>query len=182
MPDTIVEENSIFPTDCFSASSSQTLVEIGYDVCQDNKQNTIDDATYRITGSIGDGRLSWVLHYVRYTQPSDVIEEKIGIAPWEKMSWLVFMLGAYVSGTITTDGKKYELHHSPGQHDHNWGEWISGNVLWNWAQYFEPRLALALALPDLFIYEQMACYKGKLWEKDWMGRWALLRSFSGNGF
>jgi hypothetical protein len=60
------------------------------------------------------------------------------------MSWLVYMPGARVNGQVTVDGHVYEMD-APGYHDHNWGEWIFTDALWNWAQYAEPDLAFAMA-------------------------------------
>jgi hypothetical protein len=57
------------------------------------------------------------------------------------MSWLVFMPRARVTGTLTVDGREYVVD-APGYHDHNWGEWIPTDALWNWAQFSTPRVAL----------------------------------------
>ncbi len=70
--------------------------------------------------------------------------EEVGLFPREQMSWLTYMLGAYVSGEVHVDGQSHILKNAPGYHDHNWGEWIPANPLWNWAQYFEPGLTLEM--------------------------------------
>jgi hypothetical protein len=36
------------------------------------------------------------------------------------------------------------VHGAAGYHDHNWGEWIPTELLWNWASYHEPGFGLAL--------------------------------------
>jgi len=139
-PQGIVNESDLFATEAFSASSDQADVEI-----EGNTIAVIDSNTYRIVGSSGEGRVRWDLTYVR--QADSWIggdREKVGIFPWEQMSWLVYMPGAYVSGEVAVDGERYSLNSVPGYHDHNWGEWIPTNALWNWAQYFEPGLALEM--------------------------------------
>ena len=40
------------------------------------------------------------------------------------------------------NGEIYHVQQASGYHDHNWGEWVPFNALWNWLQYFEPGLAL----------------------------------------
>jgi hypothetical protein len=37
-------------------------------------------------------------------------------------------------------------------------------------------------LPDPIIYEQTALYEGKVWKKDWLGRWRLVKEPAGRGF
>jgi hypothetical protein len=44
---------------------------------------------------------------------------------------------------VTVDGQLYRIN-APGYHDHNWGEWILTDALWNWAQYAEPGLTFAM--------------------------------------
>ncbi|NIO03731.1 MAG: hypothetical protein GTN74_03700 [Proteobacteria bacterium] len=251
----IVSESDTFSTESFSASYEQADVEI-----EANAIEVIDHDTYRIVGSIGGGRLSWDLTYVRQANSwfgGD--REEVGLFPWEQMSWLIYMPGAEVSGEVKVDGQSYTLRAVRGYHDHNWGEWIPSNALWNWAQYFEPGLALEmgdfinrpagimsvefqgkratflkdqyhlihtrwtveeedcdlfpiktwlyaendsnrvllsmkayetealqmdtpLPLPDVVIHEQTAHYEGLIWEKNSLGQWELLVSFSGDGF
>jgi len=139
-PQGVVDESDMFPTNRFSASYAQADVQI-----EDNAIEVIDSDTYRIVGSIGNGRVQWALTYVRQSDAwlgGD--REKVGMFPWEQMSWLVYMPGAYVSGEVTVDGELYSLDNAPGYHDHNWGEWVPPNALWNWAQYFEPGLSLEM--------------------------------------
>lgn len=140
-PQDIISETDIFSTDSFSASYERADVQID----EANYIEVIYSDTYRIVGSIGDGRLSWDLIYVRQADSwfgGD--REEVGLFPWEQMSWLIYMPGAYVSGEIEVDGHSYTLNNVPGYHDHNWGEWIPSDPLWNWAQYFEPGLALEI--------------------------------------
>jgi hypothetical protein len=44
---------------------------------------------------------------------------------------------------VELDGRVYTIN-APGYHDHNWGEWIFSNALWNWAQYSQPGLAFEM--------------------------------------
>jgi hypothetical protein len=139
-PQGVVNESDSFPQDRFSASYDQADVRI-----EDNTIEVIDSDTYRIVGSIGDGRVQWDLIYTRQADSwfgGD--REKVGLFPWEQMSWLVYMPGAYVSGEVQIDEEVYSVNKVLGYHDHNWGEWIPTNALWNWAQYFEPGLALEM--------------------------------------
>lgn len=139
-PQDIVNEMDIFSTDRFFASYDQADVQI-----ESNAIQVIDSDTYRILGSVGDGRLSWDLIYVRQADSwFGGNREDVGLFPWEQMSWLIYMPGAYVSGEVHVDGQSYILNNAPGYHDHNWGEWIPSNALWNWGQYFEPGLALEI--------------------------------------
>jgi hypothetical protein len=48
---------------------------------------------------------------------------------------------AEVTGTLTVDGRDYDIR-AAGYHDHNWGEWIPTDGLWNWAQHSEEGLTL----------------------------------------
>lgn len=57
----------------------------------------------------------------------------VSTLPWERMSWLVYMPRAVVSGRPAVDGQVYVVTAS-GYHDHNWGEWAFTNAPWNWAQ------------------------------------------------
>jgi hypothetical protein len=144
-PEGIIQETDTFPTDMFSASYEQADVQIAH-----NTVEVIDVDTYRIIGSIGDGRISWDLTYVRQAGAwfgGD--REQIGVLPWEQMSWLIYMPGAYVTGEIQVNNQTYVVDNVPGYHDHNWGEWVPSNVMFNWAQYFEPGLTLDLGdFPD----------------------------------
>jgi len=54
------------------------------------------------------------------------------------MSWLVFMPRARVTGRIVVDGGTYQVD-AAGYHDHNWGEWIPPDAMWNWGQYSDAR-------------------------------------------
>ena len=133
-PQGIVNESDSFLQDMFSASYDQADVQV-----EGNTIEVIDSDTYRIVGSIGDGRVQWDLIYTRQADSwfgGD--REKVGLFPWEQMSWLAYMPGAYVSGEVEVDGEIYSVNSAPGYHDHNWGEWIPTTALWNWAQYFEP--------------------------------------------
>jgi hypothetical protein len=70
--------------------------------------------------------------------------QHVGVFPWENMSWLQYMPGASVTGTVQIDERQYRVTNVRGYHDHNWGEWIPFTVAWNWAQYFEPGLNFSI--------------------------------------
>lgn len=108
------------------------------------------DGAYRVRGASRDGRLAWDLAYVRAPAsppgepfPAWHAAERmpVGRLAWEEMSWLVEMPRARVTGTLTLDGRTLAVD-AVGYHDHNWGEWVPTDALWNWAQFSSPRLAL----------------------------------------
>jgi hypothetical protein len=102
------------------------------------------DGRYLIKGSSRDGRLVWDLAYVPEAAPWLAADPMpVGRLAWEKMSWLVFMPRARVTGTLTVDARVFVIDAS-GYHDHNWGEWIPTDALWNWAQFSSPRAALEI--------------------------------------
>jgi hypothetical protein len=137
----IISEMDTFPTDLFYASEEEPHVKIGEGDL--NFVEVINDYTYHITGCIAEGRIKWDLHYVPQIDPWFALDrEKVGRYDWEQMSWLVYMPGAHVTGNVVIDGETYDVDHAPGYHDHNWGEWLPYNVLWNWVQYYEPGIAL----------------------------------------
>jgi hypothetical protein len=128
-----------YAPDRFTASSAQADVQIDANAIQ-----VLDANTYRLVGASRDGRLSWDLRYVHQgTSWFGADREAVGRLPWEQTSWLVYMPSAQVSGLMTVDGHLYPIN-APGYHDHNWGEWIITQAVWNWAQYAEPGLALAI--------------------------------------
>ena len=137
----IISEMDTFPTELFYASEKKPHVRIGEgDI---NFVEVIGKHTYHIVGCIADGRIKWDLIYTPQIDPWFARDrEKVGRHEWEQMSWLVYMPGAYVTGKVVIDGETHCVQQAPGYHDHNWGEWIPFNVLWNWAQYFEPGIAL----------------------------------------
>lgn len=133
----------LFPLgDYFGATTDQAEVSLGYG--DYNTIKVVDEDTYHITGSM-EG-VAWDLSYTQAAKPwygGD--REKIGMFPWEQMSWLVFMPAARVTGQITVNGQTYNLENTPGYHDHNWGEWLPTSSKFNWAQYSEPdRIALEI--------------------------------------
>jgi len=138
-PAGIVSVNDVYPPAAFSAASGEADVQIDA-----NAVAVIDADTYQITGATRDGRLSWDLTYVRQA-PSWFAADRmvVGSRPWEQMSWLVYMPRANVTGQLTVNGLAYTVSAS-GYHDHNWGEWVFTNALWNWAQLSEPGLSFEL--------------------------------------
>jgi len=147
-PQGIFSESDSFPTHLFWASDKKPHVIIGngdFKICKDdvNFIKIIRNNIFHIVGSIGDGRISWDLLYEPQIAPWYAADRQhIGRLEWEQMSWLVYAPGAYVTGEVILNGKTYHVQQASGYHDHNWGEWIPFNALWNWAQYFEPGLAL----------------------------------------
>jgi hypothetical protein len=138
-PAGIVSLNDVYPPDAFQGSYDQADVQI-----EANRIEVIDADTYHIVGATRDGRLSWDLTYARQA-PSWFAADRmvVGTRPWEQMSWLVYMPRAAVTGQLTVDGQTYTVAAS-GYHDHNWGEWVFTDALWNWAQYSEPGLSFEL--------------------------------------
>jgi hypothetical protein len=123
----------------FSASDRQCDVSVG-----GNTARVAPDGTYRITGASLDGRLAWDLKYTPRFEPWFAADRlRVGSLGWESMSWLVQMPRAWVSGALTVDGEVHKIY-APGYHDHNWGEWIPTDALWNWAQFSNPRLSIAV--------------------------------------
>jgi hypothetical protein len=139
----IISEMDTFPTDLFYASEKEPHVKIGEGDINFVEVVDNDTHTYHIVGCIAEGRIKWDLYYVPQIDPWFAAHrEKVGHHDWEQMSWLVYMPGAHVTGNVVIDGESYPVDHAPGYHDHNWGEWLPYNVLWNWVQYFEPGIAL----------------------------------------
>jgi hypothetical protein len=135
----IISESDLYPLSAFTASYSAADVTLG--------SNTIfvpGPDTYMVTGSTLDGRLSWNLQYDR-DAASWFAHNRANVAPaaWEKMSWLLYMPRADVSGTLTVDGQTFHIRCS-GYHDHNWGQWNFETLLWNWAQFSQAGLTFDL--------------------------------------
>lgn len=125
----------LYPVTAFSASADRADVTI-----EGSTVRVVDDETYRVSGGSRDGRLSWDLEFVRQAGPW-LAGDRIGVGAldWERMSWLLYMPRARVSGRMVVDGRVYDVS-GPGYHDHNWGEWIPTDALWNWAQYADARV------------------------------------------
>jgi hypothetical protein len=131
-----------FSTSDFQASTVQPELTVG----EANSIQTVDADTLRIAGSVeGEHAIAWSLTYLQRATPwlgSD--GERVGALPWERMSWYNLMPGARVDGWIEIDGQSYSVTGASGYHDHNWGEWVPFEVVWNWAQYHEPGFSLGL--------------------------------------
>jgi len=138
-----------YPAGAFSAGEGQADVTIGDEtagagIAGAATVRVAGDGTYRIAGRSLDGRLAWDLTYSPEAAPWFAADRmQVGWLDWERMSWLVFMPRARVRGTLTVDGSPVSVN-APGYHDHNWGEWIPTDALWNWAQFSSPRLALEI--------------------------------------
>ena len=108
----------------------------------DNRAWREQDGTYRVSGQSRNGRLAWELRYEADGTPWFGAERMgVGRMAWERMSWLVQMPRARVSGRMRIDGREVEVR-GTGYHDHNWGEWIPADATWNWAQFSSARVAL----------------------------------------
>jgi len=134
------------PASAFHASTAQADVLIAGSSDAVGFVQVLSDDAYRVVGSINAGhQISWNLLYVRQGASwKGVDRERVGLFPWENMSWLQYMPGASVSGVVVVDGQRYTLANTRGYHDHNWGEWIPFTVTWNWAQYFEQGLDFSI--------------------------------------
>lgn len=139
-------ETAAAPPEVFQASPEQADVVIAGGPSGGGRIDVLTDDVYRIRGEVtGAHTVTWDLSYVRTTAPWFAFDRRqVGRLAWERMSWLVYMPAASVSGRVRVDGRVYELSDSRGYHDHNWGEWNPLEVAWNWAQYSEPGFALAL--------------------------------------
>jgi hypothetical protein len=133
----VVSAIDSFPAEAFSASAQRADVTIDASTIRAD-----DDGTYRIRGGSRDGRLAWDLTFTAESAPWFAADRLgVGRAAGERMSWLVFMPRARVGGQIRVDEETFDVE-APGYHDHNWGEWIPTNALWNWAQYSDGRVSL----------------------------------------
>jgi hypothetical protein len=138
-PQGIVSAVDVHAPDRFTAAEERADVQIDANAIQ-----VLDADTYRVMGESRDGRLAWDLLFQRQAQSWFAFDRLgVGKLPWEQMSWLVYMPGAGVRGHVTVDGQVYAMD-AQGYHDHNWGEWMFTDALWNWAQYVEPDLAFAM--------------------------------------
>jgi hypothetical protein len=130
-----------FGTTAFWASDEQADVTVG----EVNQIQVLDEDHYHISGSIDGGDIAWDLTYERRAESwYSGDQEWVGILPWERMSWLIYMPLAEVNGWFRINGQEYSLEQISGYHDHNWGKWIVPNTMWNWIQYSEPGLAIEL--------------------------------------
>jgi hypothetical protein len=131
--------------EAFQASEEQADVSVAT-ASGEGQVEVIDDQRYRVRGRVsGEHQVAWELEYVRQGVPwLGLDRSNVGRREWERMSWLVDMPAAAVTGEVTIDGRAYAVTGAPGYHDHNWGEWRPHAVKWNWAQYSEPGLTLAL--------------------------------------
>jgi hypothetical protein len=149
-PEGVVEATDWFSPDLISASYEKADVRIPDLAPFPNSIEVSGDGVYRIVGHIRKGSwISWDLTYEPLIDPWFARDsEKVGLFDWEEMSWLVYMPGARVTGSIVINGRTYCINRVKGYHDHNWGEWITTNAMWNWAQYFDPEKGLALEIGD----------------------------------
>jgi hypothetical protein len=141
-----VQQGAYLPPSALIASPEQADVSVGEGLPSESHVEVIDDGQYRITGTVdGDHHIAWDLVYERESASWFAADRRpVGRFPWELMSWLVYMPSASVNGTVTVDGHAFEVHGARGYHDHNWGEWIPGLVTWNWAQYSDARVRVAV--------------------------------------
>ncbi len=141
-----LQQGAYLTPGAFTGSTEQADVSVGPALGSEGHVEVVDDGRYRIAGTVdGQHPISWDLVYERESASWLAADRRpVGRFPWERMSWLVYMPSASVSGTVTVDGHAYVLHGARGYHDHNWGEWIPGLVTWNWAQYSNARVRIAV--------------------------------------
>ncbi len=138
-PTGIITRTDKYPVQSFVASYDVANVQV--------EPNSIEvsDSVYQVRGSSRDGRLGWNLQYRRQADPWFAANHiVVGSLPWEQMNWLIFMPRAQVDGSLIVDQQVFSVHAQAGYHDHNWGEWIPFDALWNWAQYSQPGLSLEM--------------------------------------
>jgi hypothetical protein len=135
----IIAESDLYPLSAFDASYSAADVTLGA-----NTTTVAGPNTYLISGASQDGKLSWNLSYER-DAPAWFGAKRVnpGTLSWELMDWLVYMPGANVSGTLTINGRQFNIS-CGGYHDHNWGQWAFQDDTYNWAQYAAPDLTFDL--------------------------------------
>ena len=95
---------------------------------------------YSITGSVAD--VSWNLEYLQSTPTIDAYSDRnFGILSWEKVSWMVKMPRARVTGTISINGAPIQLN-ALGYSDTNWGEALPFSTRWEWAQFNDENISV----------------------------------------
>jgi hypothetical protein len=132
-PQGITTNADLYAASAFSAAYGQVNVTLGA-----NQLVALDANTYHLTGASLNHTISWDLTFVRQAQSFQGFSRAaLGPKPWEMMSWLAYMPSSHVTGQLTVNGQTYTVD-TTGYHDHNWGEWIPRDILWNWAQYSQP--------------------------------------------
>lgn len=138
-PGGIVTKNDKYSVSSFSAASDTANVKIASSTVQ------VVGSSYEIRGVSKDGRVAWYLQYQRQAEPWYAANHMpVGTFSWEQMNWLVYMPRAQVTGVLVVNGQVYFVRDQAGYHDHNWGEWIPFDALWNWAQYSQSGFSLEL--------------------------------------
>jgi len=132
----------------FSASYERCDVRMGENYCV-----AVDDETYLVSGRAGP--LAWNLTYRRgvggyWSSGFQNLEQgiQVGHLKWEWMQWLVYMTGAEVEGEIRVYETPYEVA-GRGYHDHNWGEWLFFDPMWNWQQVSRPEDGFSISFGDV---------------------------------
>jgi len=98
----------------------------------------LDADTYHVRATCADGTVTMDLTFHRIG-PSQLLANNVpGYSSWEISSWLVYMPGARVEGTVMVDGETYQLAEAKGYHDHDWGMWMLPERIWSWAQFSTP--------------------------------------------
>ena len=134
----IVPEYDFYPLKSFTASYSAANVTLG-----SNMISVVGANTYYVTGASRDGRLSWNLFYQREdTSWFAGTHVNVGSAPWEQMSWLLYMPLAKVTGTLTVDGQTSAIDAFPAITITTGDNGTSRACNWNWAcEYSQSGLA-----------------------------------------
>ncbi len=133
----------------FTADYEKPNVTIG-----SNSLLALNDTTFVINGSCYDIYshipIQWNLTYTMDVGSwfGASAPMHVGHIPDDWMQWLSYMTGANVQGTITIGGMTYDMS-GRGYHDHNWGEWLSYDPQWNWAQVSVPEENASLILGDV---------------------------------
>ena len=95
---------------------------------------------YAITGSVAD--VSWDLEYLQSTPTIDGFNDtNFGIMLWEKVSWLVKMPRARVTGAISINNVSIPIN-AIGYTDTNWGELLPLFSRYEWGQFNDKNISM----------------------------------------
>jgi hypothetical protein len=99
---------------------------------------------YKISGGVAG--VSWDLEYNQNMPSIDGFSDtNFGILPWEKVSWMVKMPRARVTGTISINGIPIELN-TFGYSDTNWGEFVPYFSRYEWAQFNDEKISVVFGV------------------------------------
>ncbi|WP_157019044.1 DUF2804 family protein [Mesorhizobium xinjiangense] len=149
-----------------------------------NTVKVVDPDTYRVRARTGDGAVSMDLTFHR-KGPSQLLANNVpGYSDWEVSSWLVYMPGAQVEGSVVVDGQTYGLSDAKGYHDHDWGMWMLPERIWSWAQFSTPDHTVAFDVGFHAAFQKSTAYlrwgdkalyfpqdRFKATQSDWQSWW-----------